>query len=150
MENICKGLENFGISNKGSYNKGNYNKGDYNKGDYNKGDCNKGDCNQGYDNIGDYNKGKFNIGYCNKGIGNIGMFCTDSKTRIFNKECDLSTMEIAQMKGYDIMMSLVCRSPKDANKEWELMDNDEKQEVTKLPNFDEEIFKEITGIKKFF
>ena len=154
------GFSNSGDYNSGDYNSGNCNSGDFNSGDYNSGDFNSGshniggrnvgnhnlgsgnsgDFNSGSCNSGDYNSGGCNTGFFNSGNHNCGLFNTDEpKIRLFNKECNLTYTEFYKSLGYSLYMLF------DHIADKELTDED-KQHIRELPNFDADIFKEITGI----
>jgi hypothetical protein len=158
---------NTGHCNIGDYNTGNRNTGDRNTGDWNTGhrntgncntgNCNTGDCNTGYRNAGNFNTGHFNA--CNY---SSGFFCTEEpKVRLFNKEIDISVPEFRESKYYCALFSspftlteeidgkLVEYNYKEAcAKWWAEMSEDNKKIVKSIPNFDAEIFEEITGIKE--
>jgi hypothetical protein len=151
--------------NSGHYNSGHYNSGNCNSGDCNSGDCNygdynsrhynSGDYNSGNFNSGDYNSGHFNSGHCNSGDYNSGFFNTDTPTvRCFNKETgikrkdfnfpDMSEFKLTEWNGE----KLITYDYKEAwSNFWNLISDERKEEFINLPNFDSEIFEEITGIK---
>ena len=134
------GSYNSGNHNSGSYNSGSYNSGNLNSGIYNSGDYNTGDCNSGNYNSGDYNSGYSNSGYYNSGYSNSGMFNTDEPyMRAFNKDTAIRYSDFVKHLDYNLYELLT----RIANKK--LIDGDEKK-IKALPNFDAEIFKEITGI----
>ena len=154
------GHDNTGFFNSGDNNTGNYNSGsgnagcrnsgNHNNGSGNTGKFNVGDCNTGCHNIGDYNNGHYNIGNYNAGDGNSGMFNegdyntgifnTDSpKMRAFNRECDMTFAEFCIENEY--FPSLLDRiyNRDLCSTDYELIRN--------LPNFDADIFYEITRIR---
>jgi len=163
------GLKNIGYCNSGDCNSGNRNSGYCNSGDWNSGDCNSGDRNSGYCNSGDWNSGD-----CNSGDRNSGSFNRDCpKMRLFEKELEITVEEFYEK--YDIYMDLplnIWVSKDDMTKDeksevtgWETMggylktleykeacqkwwsDNpDDHERFLTLPNFNAEIFKDITGI----
>lgn len=168
------GIRNYGSSNLGSYNQGcgnigfrnhgNYNNGWYNAGDNNIGDnnagngnigsYNNGNNNSGWDNIGDFNFGTNNngqnnfghlncgdnnVGICNSGQYCYGLFNTmPQKPMIFNQEVNMSMEEFHSLlkDNLDIFERVhdKCCSKEDIDF------------IKQLPNFDENIFKEIVGI----
>jgi hypothetical protein len=167
------GTDNSGDYNSGDYNSGNRNSGDYNSGDYNSGYYNSGYYNSGYYNSGYYNSGYYNSGDYNSGDYNSGWFNTNEpKMRMFNKDTNITYSEFA--KGKMVYPDLkVCSwveykdlpkdeqttdtknmdgklktlSYKDAWKEyWTRAGEEEKEWFKNLPNFNAEIFEEITGI----
>jgi len=147
---------NSGHYNSGHYNSGNYNSGNYNSGRYNSGDCNGGNCNSGYCNSGNNNSGNYNSGDCNSGFFNTGI----PPLRIFNKETTIDRNEI-QWPRFTYNINLTEWIEDEENPEgylktysykkawrnaWEATDFNDRKLVLKLPNWDNEIFKEITGI----
>ncbi len=164
------GYSNTGNWNTGDWNTGNRNTGNWNTGDRNTGNCNTGyyntgDSNTGYYNTGDSNTGDYNTGYSNTGDFNTcnnssGFFCTqEPKAIIFNIESDMTVDEFKRSKYYAALISapfvliehndeLLTHSYKDAcAKWWEKMTPKNKKVINSMPNFDAEIFEEITGIK---
>ena len=164
---------NSGDWNSGYRNSGYWNSGDRNSGDRNSGDWNSGDRNSGDWNSGDRNSGDWNSGYGNSTDRETGIFnTTQGKIRCFNQETDLSWEDIDHpyfSKFYLnkwITESEMTDEEKKADPEfyvrggylktytweeawenyWRDSDDEEKQRVLNLPNFDAEIFKEITGI----
>jgi len=171
--NYNSGNYNSGDCNSGDYNSGDYNSGNYNSGDCNSGNCNSGYCNSGDCNSGNCNSGNCNSGNYNSGYRNSGFFNTEepNKIMLFNKWVDMSytdfigkydlsvelpinswvcnedlpeeeqTKETREMDG-----KLVTLSYKEAWKKWWEEHEDDHSKFLELPNFDAEIFKEITGI----
>ena len=163
---------NTGESNEGWYNSGDRNSGDYNSGYYNSGNRNSGNRNSGDRNSGDYNSGYYNSGDWNSGICNTN----EPKMRAFNKECDYTYSEFRDKWGYkDIELPITAWINKedmtDKEKEevdgWETMGGYLKSDLTykeawkvawdkatqeqkdwymSFPNFDADIWLEITGI----
>ena len=147
-------------------NTGNRNTGNLNTGDWNTGDCNTGDCNTGNCNTGDWNT-------CS---GSNGVFCTeeDRNIRIFNVPSGMSLSEFRNSEYYDALMSspllltewveytqvemdteenksiggyLKQRTYKEAcSLWWEKMSQENREIVQRIPNFNADIFLEITGI----
>ena len=155
------GENNTGNGNSGNGNSGNGNSGNWNSGYWNSGDRNSGDWNSGDRNSGDWNSGIFNT--------------NEPKMRAFNKDTDMTYTEFREKFGYkdiDFPMNVWVDKDKMTDQEkkdvsgWETMGGYLKtlsykeawaegwknatQEQTdwykSLPNFDPEIFKEITGI----
>ena len=154
---------NSGDRNSGHRNSGYYNSGDYNSGDYNSGDRNSGHRNSGYYNSGDYNSGDYNS--CH---GSNGVFCTISpKISIFNTPTDMTLMDFRNSKYAVALYSapfILCEWVSDAEKTeggylkqytykeacanwWAKMTEKNKEVVKSMPNFNPEIFKDITGIE---
>ena len=114
-----------GDYNSGNYNSGHHNSGDYNSGHYNSGHCNSGHCNSGDHNSGDYNSGIFN---------------TDEPCmRAFNRETDIRHSDFINTLNYNFYT--LCQRISNNSLQDEDIDR-----IKALPNFDAEIFKEITGI----
>ena len=164
--NICRGRGNSGDYNHGNYNSGDGNVGDFNSGDENKGFANSGGYNRGSRNSGNFNVGSFNSGCHNCGNGNSGncnvgyyntgdwnntdysagcFNTTPDKFRMFNKSTNMTREEWRSSNAYTILSNMPdvigCRQIW-----WEAISPELKSAVLSIPNFDAEIFKEITGI----
>ena len=153
--NYNSGNHNSGYSNSGNYNSGNHNSGNYNSGNcnsgyHNSGYSNSGNYNSGNHNSGNYNLGNYNSGNCNPGCcnsgnynsgnHNSGMFNTDEPyMRAFNKDTTIRYSDFVVCLDYSFYDLCVRIADK------KLIDGDEEK-IKALPNFDAEIFKEITGI----
>ncbi len=167
------GNMNSGDMNSGDMNSGNWNSGDMNSGNRNSGDRNSGDRNSGYMNSGYMNSGDMNSGDRNSGNGNsgdwnscnnsCGVFCNqeDMNIRIFNKPSGMSLRDFRRSQYYDALVSvpleltrwdeeaktLKTRSYKEACAIWwEALIKENKEIIQQIPNFDPEIFFDITGI----
>lgn len=169
------GEYNSGNYNSGNYNSGDWNSGDWNSGDYNSGKRNSGDCNSGYFNSGDYNSGKANSGHWNSGDSNSGYFNsqTPDTITVFNKPCDRQVWFYAKKPDFiyfgltewiswdDMSNQEKSDHPEARNcqgylktyeyqeawrKAWDSATEEDKELLFKLPNFDPEVFKEISGI----
>lgn len=163
------GNANTGNVNVGNYNSGNRNRGNRNTGDYNVGNRNVGDYNIGDDNVGDWNSGNGNTGFFNTESPRVYSFNKPTDytieefrriegVRLLDDGCvncvwiyatnmtDSEKMEHPEysiLNGYSKMILL-----KDAcAKMWEKFSEEEKEEVKRIPNFDPDIFEEITGIR---
>ena len=175
--NYNSGDYNSGNYNSGNRNSGDLNSGDYNSGNYNSGDINSGDINSGDINSGDYNSGDYNSGDYNSGDRNSGWFNTNEpKMRFFNKNSQYTysefmnkfdiiypDLDICQWINWEEMTDqekkdnleakningyLKTLDYKEAWAEyWSRADKEEKDFFINLPNFDSDIFEEITGIK---
>lgn len=156
------GNRNSGYRNSGYFNTGNCNTGNHNSGNRNSGDFNSGDFNSG-----NHNSGNHNSGYCNSGF-----FNTDEPTvRLFNKDTGLKRNEVdipyiflpinewipeekmteehkkADPEFYVKGGTLITRTYKEAWViAWQRADQKMKDAFLNLPNFDADIFLEITGI----
>ena len=163
---------NTGNCNTGDWNTGNCNTGDWNTGDWNTGNRNTGDWNTGNCNTGDWNTGDFNT--CN---WSTGLFNTEEKTvLIFNKDSGLTWDEIInqdwyiaieknkfkltewiwyteeEMKDSPIRQAIQGYLKQYTFEEaclnwWDSLSNEAKELIKTIPNFDKEIFKQITGIE---
>jgi uncharacterized protein YodC (DUF2158 family) len=168
---------NTDIDNSGNYNSGDYNSGNRNSGYCNSGDYNSGYCNSGDRNSGDYNSGYYNSGYYNSGYYNSGWFNrNEPKMRMFEKESEYTYSEFREKFGYNDISLPTCvwvnkEDMTDVEKKlstswettggylkvlgykeaWAKAWNEASQKVKdwykSLPNFDEKIFEDITGIK---
>ena len=161
--NIMRGLTK---GNAGIFNSGNWNSGDWNSGDWNSGNCNSGDWNSG-----DWNRGKYNSGCFNTVTNKIHLFnkpsnwtYQDWSLSVAKRTMDcvpsnLVWVEFAQMtdeekESYPAAKATggyLRKIPDDElavirNEWWARLSPDEKDEILKLPNFNKEIFKEITLI----
>ena len=146
----------------------NGNTGLFNSGDRNSGDMNSGYRNSGYRNSGIANECNFSSGvFCNE---------SDMNIRIFNKPSGMSLKDFINSKYFDALFSapfeltewipytteemaadedkarmtgyLKVREYEEAWAEWWAYMTDENREIIKqIPNFDPEIFKDITGIE---
>ena len=161
---------NTGDLNSGDCNTGDYNTGDYNTGDYNTGDCNSGDWNSGNGNSGYWNSGDNNSGYLNtstqeycfifnkpveKSVLSITKFpafmrftltewIPDSKMSQQEKN---QHPEYATTGGYLKKYTYKEAFRKSFEEAKQLPDWPEQLEKLKsLPNFDAEVFEEISGI----
>ena len=150
--NRNSGSYNSGDWNVGSYNSGNsnvgsYNSGNGNSGSRNSGSCNSGNCNSGNHNSGDYNIGNWNSGDWNKINYSNGCFNTiEPKIKFFNKESNLTYEDWLLSDAKKILKEIPTEDYKYAQDWWNRLEDTYKQIILDIPNFDREIFKEITGI----
>ena len=170
------GSRNSGSRNSGDWNSGNWNSGSRNSGDWNSGSRNSGDWNSGRGNSGSHNSGNWNSGDWNSGNCNSGFFCTNSpKLRLFNKETDFTMEEFMKTEWYAVLTSgefnltkwraytdeekaqderkrfiggeLITIPYKEACANWwASLSEKDKAIIKTIPNFDANIFAEITGI----
>ena len=168
---------NSGYRNSGNGNSGSYNSGGYNSGYRNSGDRNSGDYNSGNGNGGDYNSGGYNSGLFNSCNFSSGIFCSiEPKINIFNMPTNMTMGEFLNSKYYSAIISsdfnLTEWIPytkeemeKDESKKliggylktytyqeacrnwWDGMRDENKAIICSMPNFDANVFKEITGIE---
>lgn len=136
-------------------NLGHQNSGAQNWGDNNTGDQNHGNHNFGNRNYGDHNFGNHNVGHYNSTDRALGCFNTKPNVEysVFNKPSDvrlalyelpifLRTVKLTTCSGH-----LRENSYKEAiQKAWDEATEDERGAVLDLPNWNNEIFEEITGI----
>ena len=149
------GHHNTGNCNSGHHNTGNYNTGNYNTGNYNSGHHNSGNCNSGNYNRGHCNRGHFNT------IATANMF-------VFNKPCTLAEWNKSNLPKL-LRFSLTARVlADDATEEeqkttggflkiltyqeafqlsYENAPNEDRAKLKKLPNWDADVFFEISGIR---
>lgn len=143
-----------------------------NTGCQNSGHRNSGNRNFGNWNTGDWNSGNENSGYWNSGDRNNGFFNTvePNKIMVFNKWLDMTPSEF--LEEYDICADIPLtkwvdikniENPtteqkqmggylktldfKEACRIWWKENPAEHERFTSLPNFDWEVFTEITGIE---
>ena len=168
------GSSNSGDWNSGSRNSGSRNSGSWNSGDCNSGDWNSGDWNSGDWNSGDWNSGSSNSGSWNSGDWNSGFFNSDEpNVRMFNKMADKKRDEIniPSFCYFDLTVWVSHDTATDEEKKehkkeietcggflktldykeawrlaWNKADKEERKKLFDLPNWNNEIFKEITGI----
>ena len=134
-----------------------------NTGLFNSGSRNSGSCNSGSWNSGSWNSGSCNSGNWNSCNYSNGVFCNqgDKNIRIFNKPSGMSLEEFWNSKYSKALQSkpleltywddkneeLKCRSYKDACAIWwSKLTEKNKKIIQEIPNFDPEIFFDITGI----
>jgi len=169
------GLFNSGYRNSGDRNSGNRNSGNRNSGYRNSGDLNSGDQNSGDLNSGDRNSGDLNSGYRNSGV--FCTRKREDTVPMFNKESSMSWGDWYRHPAYSASRGLTLTNWVDWDnmtdeekkqhsesyvcggylkvyeyKEawltlWGTFDDQEKNSFRTLPNFDADIFEEITGIK---
>ena len=172
--NMNSGDSNSGNMNIGDWNSGNWNSGDSNSGNWNSGDWNSRNRNSGNWNSGDRNSGNWNSGNWNSGNCNSGFFNTNSPlVRIFNKETNISRNNInfPSFLYFDLTVwvshDTATAEEKEAHKidietcggfiktipykeafriAWDKASKEEHAKLLKLPNWNNEIFMEISGI----
>ena len=160
---------NSGDCNSGDCNSGNRNSGDCNSGNRNSGDWNSGDWNSGDWNSGDWNKCSFSNGCFNTVSPKIYLFNKPSEWTYqdwLNSEARYLLNQIPGDVLEYIYLSDMTDEEKAEHPEAEttggylkILDNSEcaviwwrglsdrqKAVITAIPNFDKEIFKQITGI----
>ena len=136
--------------------------------------CNSGNWNSGNYNSGNYNSGNRNSGSWNSGDENSGFFNTDFPlVRIFNKETNVSryNIDFPSFLYFDLIVWVSHDTATDEEKEahkidieicggftkaisykeafriaWNKASKEEHKKLLKLPNWNNEIFMEISGI----
>ena len=166
-EHYNSGNSNSGNSNSGYKNSRNSNNGACNSGDSNYGDFNSGDRNNGHRNSGIANKCDFSNGvFCNE---------SDMNIRIFNKPSGMSLEEFTNSRYWKAMCEAeftltewiyytIEEKAAEPEKDriggylkvysmeeawanwWNKLSEGAKQTIQEIPNFDPEIFEDITGI----
>ncbi len=140
------GHHNTGDCNTGHYNTGHYNTGDRNTGRYNAGHHNAGHHNAGHHNTGNYNTGNYNTGNHNTCSYSSGFFNTVNDTiSVFNKPCKIDVWEKACKPGF-ICFDIVGTMKESWRKAYDWASEGDKLLLVKLPNFDADVFYEISGI----
>ena len=170
----CTGLCNSGDRNSGDWNSGDWNSGDWNSGDWNSGNRNSGnrnsgDWNSGNRNSGDWNKTCFSNGCFNTESPKIFLFnklsdwtyqdWLNSDARYILMDCpsnvlfwiwedDMTDEEKEQHPEYSVTGGFLKHIEKETGRQmwWDGLSDRQKDIVMQLPNFDKDIFKEITGI----
>ena len=167
--NCNSGDYNSGYCNSGNYNSGSHNSGYYNSGSHNSGDYNNGNYNSGDRNSGDWNKTNFSSGCFNTKEAKILMFnkpsdwtfrdwryseakgildniSNNTPTWILSK--NMTDEEKEQHPEYKTIGGYLKQNDnsKCVQSWWDNLSDHEKDIIKSLPNFDAEIFKEITGI----
>lgn len=168
------GCCNTGNGNTGSNNTGCYNTGNGNTGRYNTGNGNTGCCNTGDYNTGNYNTGCNNTGCCNTGFFNTKtsvIYSFNKPTNLsFDEYKKLDGFRVIE-KNFILCEWVNIDNMTDEEKNlhidyqllngylktytyneawknmWNKISNEDKQKIFDLPNFNTNIFGEITGIK---
>ena len=160
---------NTGDWNTGDWNTGNWNTGNRNTGNRNTGDCNTGDWNTGDWNTGDWNKTNYNSGFFTNVNLPIFMFNKPTSYKSYSEIRNLRGVEVLNWSfenswwvysenmtekekathpehettgGYlkTVDFKTACRMM------WDNLDEKDKEAVIALPNFDAQVFEDITGI----
>ena len=164
---------NTGDWNTGNRNTGNRNTGNRNTGDCNTGGCNTGDCNTGNRNTGDWNTGDWNTGNRNTGFFNTNsqpLYMFNKPTDLTRDEIlnfrGIKALSWNYENSWWIYSSNMTGEEKKSHPEhettggylktvdfktackmmWDSLDEEDKEAVRNLPNFDNDVFREITGI----
>ena len=160
---------NTGAFNSGRYNSGDHNSGYWNTGSYNTGDYNTGNHNDGNWNVGDWNKASHSNGCFNTNSSKIFLFNKPSDwtfydwirseaarilstcpSRIYSWDSkdNIKTEDfyIEYLGVSDVLKAIDEQSESERQKWWNSIPSSDREVIMNLPNFDEKIFKEITGI----
>ena len=159
---------NSGNRNSGNRNSGDWNSGNYNSGDWNSGNYNSGDWNSGNRNSGDWNSTNYATGFFNSVEQPIYIFNkpTNINRNDFNNLLAVKAMRWKYENNWWIYSENMTDEEKINHPEhettggylktvdfktacglmWDNMTDDEKAAVKDIPNFDADVFKEITGI----
>ena len=167
--NRNSGNRNSGDCNSGDCNSGNRNSGAWNSGAWNSGAWNSGDWNSGDWNSGNCNSGAWNSGDCNSGFFNSDEPCI----RMFNKitTCKSEDVKIPSWCYFDLTVWVSHDTATEEEKKehkneieicggflktinykdawriaWNKASIEERKKLFDLPNWDNKVFKEITGI----
>ena len=161
------GDRNSGDLNSGDLNSGYLNSGNQNSGNRNSGNRNSGDRNSGDRNTGDHNSCSDSNGiFCNEEDRNIrifnipsGMSLTEFRCSVYNealtsspfvltewieytdeekKESERKALDEGYLKKYTYKEA--------CSKWWNNMSDENKEIVKSIPNFDADVFEDITGI----
>ena len=174
-DEMNSGKNNVGYFNAGSWNAGDGNAGDMNAGNWNAGNRNAGDMNAGNWNAGNWNAGNMNAGNWNAGNRNTGHFNTKNPSviNVFNKSCEIEDWEKAYKPSFlyfSLCLWISADDMDDEEKEkhpehktaggylkklsykeafmnsWKNADREDRYRIKDLPNFDKDIFFELSGI----
>ena len=154
-----EGDEKLELINSGDWNSGNWNSGDLNSGNLNSGDMNSGDRNSGNWNSGNWNSGFFNSDepcvrmfnkmttYKRKDI-KIPFWCFFDLTVWVSHDTATEEEKTEHKAEIEICGGfLKTINYKDAWRiAWNKASIEERKELFDLPNWDNQVFKEITGI----
>ena len=164
------GNRNSGNCNSGNRNSGNRNSGDRNSGDWNSGDWNSGNCNSGNRNSGDWNKTNFSNGCFNTEEPKIFLFnkpsdwtyrdWLNSDARYLLNQIprnvvdwiwsdDMTDEEKEQHPEYEVVGGYlkILDESECGQLWWDSLSERYKNIIKAMPNFDKEIFEDVTGIK---
>ena len=145
------GRDNTGNRNTGNRNTGNWNTGDRNTGDWNSTDFSTGCFNTKEEKIRLFNKRSkwtYRDWRCSL-ARDLMCDCPHTKTVWINEKymTDSEKEENSTWKRTGGYLKTIEVTDEDRQAWWDNLDDEEREEVMRLPNFDKEIFKEITGIE---
>lgn len=160
---------NSGNLNSGDNNSGNCNTGVKNSGDFNSGNFNSGNNNSGNWNSGDWNKCNFSNGCFNTVDSQIYLFNKPSEWTYWDWRNSMAYVILSRIPN-NLLEYVTWKDMTNEEKNlypeaevtggylkklnkfecnikwWRDLSDEEKDIITSIPNFDKEIFKEITGI----
>ena len=163
------GNRNSGDCNSGNCNCGNRNSGSWNSGNFNSGNFNSGNNNSGNCNSGDWNKCNFSNGCFNTVNSQIYLFNKPSEWTFWDWRNSMAYAILSHMPN-NLLEYVTWKDMTSEEKNlypeaevtggylkklnsfecnikwWCNLSDEEKAVITAIPNFDKEIFKEITGI----
>ena len=157
-------MVNTGKNNSANCNSGNRNSGNYNSGNHNSGNYNSGNYNSGY-----WNKTNYSTGCFNTKESKIFMFnkpsnwtlndwmCSDARYVLSKmnhsglewvRQDNMTDEEKEQFSEYKTIGGYLKKLDKTECSQiwWNSLSADEKKVIKSLPNFDSDIFEQITGI----
>ena len=164
------GNRNSGNRNSGNRNSGNWNSGNRNSGNHNSGNRNSGDWNSGNHNSGDWNKTNFSNGCFNTEEPKIFLFnkpsdwiyrdWLNSDARYLLNQIprnvvdwiwsdDMTDEEKEQHPEYEVVGGYlkILDESECGQLWWDSLSERYKNIIKAMPNFDKEIFEDVTGIK---
>ena len=168
---LCNtGNQNTGNQNTGNQNTGNQNTGDWNTGNQNTGNQNTGDWNTGNRNTGDWNRSSFNAGCFNTEEQKVTMFNKPSDwtyRQWLNSDARYLLNQIPKSVVEWVCSSDMTDEEKAAHPThettggylkvldesecgqlwWDGLNEQQREVIFSLPNFDPDIFEQCTGIK---
>lgn len=168
--NRNSGHYNSGDGNSGDFNSGNWNSGNRNSGNFNKGNYNNGSHNSGNFNSGNWNSGNYNNGYFNTIDSKVYLFNKPSEWTHRDWQHSKASRILYKMPSNTVEWIYAEYMTDDEKREhpeyilaggylkhvgeetgrqawWDELSDDDKKAVMNIPNFDKEIFEQITGIK---
>ena len=167
---VNEGKDCTGLCNTGDCNTGDWNTGDCNTGDCNTGDCNTGNRNTGDCNTGDWNRSSFNAGCFNTEEQKVTMFNKPSDwtyRQWLNSDARYLLNQIPKSVVEWVCSSDMTDEEKAAHPThettggylkvldesecgqlwWDGLNEQQREVIFSLPNFDPDIFEQCTGIK---
>ena len=167
---VNEGKDCTGLCNTGDWNTGNRNTGDCNTGNRNTGNRNTGDCNTGDCNTGDWNRSSFNAGCFNTEEQKVTMFNKPSDwtyRQWLNSDARYLLNQIPKSVVEWVCSSDMTDEEKAAHPThettggylkvldesecgqlwWDGLNEQQREVIFSLPNFDPDIFEQCTGIK---